>query len=424
MGKKAVISARNGVGDISYRSSDDKVAVVDQSGVITAMGIGEATITVRAAGDLCFESIEKGIQITVVKEDETEPETETESETETEPETNTETESQKPESKQVNLSSCTAVLPQSIYKYNGNLQRPTVIVKYGSRTLREGIDYTLTYANNINIGTGKVTITGRGTYAGVLTRNFTITVVPGEKYTYQNLLYKVNNADINGNGTVKVIGGNLALKKAAVLTIPDTVSIGGVSFKVTAIENNAFKNYTRVKKVIIGKNIMEIQEGAFSRCKALKTVSGCISVRKIAKNVFSGCTKLVTVGSSSGKVLLPKVTTIDVAAFKGCKAVKKVYLTSRSLTTIKDSAFQECINMKMISISSKKLTGIGKNAFKGCKRLNTVLLRTSKLTDRKVGRNAFKGVKFTCTFKVPSGKVKSYRKLFKAKGAGNRFLMK
>ena len=52
-------------------------------------------------------------------------------------------------------------------------QNPTV--KVGNKTLKKGTDYTLTYKNNINTGTATVTITGKGSYSGSVSRTFKIT---------------------------------------------------------------------------------------------------------------------------------------------------------------------------------------------------------------------------------------------------------
>ena len=41
--------------------------------------------------------------------------------------------------------------------------------------LTKDVDYTVTYSNNINAGTGIATITGKGDYIGTITREFTIT---------------------------------------------------------------------------------------------------------------------------------------------------------------------------------------------------------------------------------------------------------
>lgn len=61
--------------------------------------------------------------------------------------------------------------------YDGNAKRP-VVVKDGSRTLTEGRDYSITYSNNVNVGTAKATITGINNYNGVRTAEFVIKQPP------------------------------------------------------------------------------------------------------------------------------------------------------------------------------------------------------------------------------------------------------
>ncbi len=66
--------------------------------------------------------------------------------------------------------------------YDGTPKTPTVIVKHGDVTLIEGVDYTVEYENNTNVGTGIVKIIGSGkynqqtqtSYSDKTTKNFTI----------------------------------------------------------------------------------------------------------------------------------------------------------------------------------------------------------------------------------------------------------
>ena len=58
--------------------------------------------------------------------------------------------------------------------YNGTAQTQNPTVKVGGRTLTNGTDYTLSYANNTNAGTATVTITGKGNYTGTISKAFTI----------------------------------------------------------------------------------------------------------------------------------------------------------------------------------------------------------------------------------------------------------
>ena len=51
-------------------------------------------------------------------------------------------------------------------------QRLNVVLDY--RTLAAGTDYTVSYANNVNVGTATITITGKGNYTGSIKKTFKI----------------------------------------------------------------------------------------------------------------------------------------------------------------------------------------------------------------------------------------------------------
>ncbi|WP_294409162.1 leucine-rich repeat domain-containing protein [uncultured Ruminococcus sp.] len=72
------------------------------------------------------------------------------------------------------VSNCTVSFSASKYYFNGNRIKPAITVKYGSKTLKSGTDYTVAYKNNLNAGTGSVVITGKGAYGGTVTKTFTI----------------------------------------------------------------------------------------------------------------------------------------------------------------------------------------------------------------------------------------------------------
>lgn len=58
--------------------------------------------------------------------------------------------------------------------YNGSTLSPAVTVKYGNASLKKNTDYTVAYSNNVNAGTGTITITGKGIYGGSVKKTFTI----------------------------------------------------------------------------------------------------------------------------------------------------------------------------------------------------------------------------------------------------------
>ena len=76
--------------------------------------------------------------------------------------------------KSIDNSSISVALNPTTYTYDGTEKKPGVTVKDGTNTLTVGTDYSFVYSNNINAGTGKVTITGKGNYTGTKVVNFTI----------------------------------------------------------------------------------------------------------------------------------------------------------------------------------------------------------------------------------------------------------
>ncbi len=74
-----------------------------------------------------------------------------------------------------------AKLSTDSYTYNGNKKTPSVKVVYGSKTLKKGTDYTVSYANGRkNVGKYKVKIKFKGAYSGSKSLYFNI-VPPATK---------------------------------------------------------------------------------------------------------------------------------------------------------------------------------------------------------------------------------------------------
>ncbi len=64
-----------------------------------------------------------------------------------------------------------AVTPQ---KYTGHEINPAVVLKFGDYTLVENVDYTVSYNNNISIGTAEIIIEGKGNYSSKISKSFAI----------------------------------------------------------------------------------------------------------------------------------------------------------------------------------------------------------------------------------------------------------
>ena len=194
--------------------------------------------------------------------------------------------------------------------YTGKEITPAVKVTYGKRTLAVGRDYRISYSSNKDFGKAKVVITGIGNYSGSKTQYFDITAAVGKTYTNGNYRYKITNASLNGKGTVTLVS---VVKKTKTVAVPDTIKLGGRTFKVTAIGKAAFNKNVKVTKITLGRNVKTIGARAFYGCKKLRTV--------VIKNTqMTG----KTVGAKAFKGTYAKLT-VKVPA-KKLKSYKKILL--------------------------------------------------------------------------------------------------
>lgn len=188
----------------------------------------------------------------------------------------------------------------------------------------------------------------------------------GRNLRYGSCTYKVTKAGLKG-GTVQFVKTS---SKAKGIRIPATVKIEGITYKVTSIATNAFRNNKNIEKLITGDNVTTIGHYA-----------------------FSGCTRLTAVSIRS------------------------------KVTNIGDKAFYKCSKLKGVTIPAS-VNKIGKQAFYGCKRLKTLHIKTTKLSAKRVGSKAFKGIYSKATIKVPKKKLTAYKKLMKQKGVSKKAKIK
>ncbi len=105
--------------------------------------------------------------------------------------------------------------------------------------------------------------------------------------------YKVTKVNDNGSGEVALVGTTRKKsdKRFTSLKVGNTVKIKGKSFKITAIGNNAFRGYKKLKSVTVGKNVKKIGTKAFYGCKKLKKIVIKIKqlqAKKVGKKAFMG----------------------------------------------------------------------------------------------------------------------------------------
>lgn len=178
----------------------------------------------------------------------------------------------------------------SAQNYTGKQIKPKLTITYDGKKLVQGTDYSVSYSGNIKIGTAQIKISGIGRYSGTTTKKFQITVSKGKTYAAGSYKYKMTNANTSGKGTVTVSG--VSKKSLGKINVPDTVSIGGKKFKVTAIGDNAFKGCKKASSATIGKNIQNIGKNAFAGCSKLSKITiKAAKLKKAGKNAFKGISK-------------------------------------------------------------------------------------------------------------------------------------
>lgn len=146
-----------------------------------------------------------------------------------------------------------------------------------------------------------------------------ITVAKGDIVKDKNASYKISNVKSN---TVEY-KAPLNSKKATV-TVPATVKVSGVTYKVTSIAKNAFKNNKKLKKVTIGANITTIGANAFAGCKNLKTVDiKSKKLKSVGKNAFKGIHKKAVFKVPAKKLKAYKKLLNSKAGIKKTMKIKK-----------------------------------------------------------------------------------------------------
>lgn len=321
------------------------------------------------------------------------------------------------------------------FEYTGKEIKPEITTKYSSNSssapLVKDVDYVLSYSNNIERGTAKVTATAIGYFTGNISWDFEIygnmkdAVITLE---YDSVAYDkkahtpavsatyakkplVLNKDFSvsyssnkkiGTATVKVTGigymkgsaeETFDIFEPKIFDYGDfTYAISGLSDTVhevriidSDIDTKVVKVPKRVKYEDEYYKVVEISRYSFKNEKLMTKLILNSNVRVIGEGVFQGCSNLKEITGTNGLVKIGN------KAFYGCKKLPKITL-------------------------SESLTSIGKQAFYNCSKLKSITIKSTSLSSSTVGSKAFQGVNSKAVIKVNSSCVSKYKTLFKSKG--------
>ena len=149
------------------------------------------------------------------------------------------------EKAKIALSACSIQLSEQTYVYDGIEKTPTVTITYNKKTLTEGKDYQVYFADNVNPGTAKITVIAKADsdYTGTATKTFEI-------------------------------------RKS----LPENA---------TVIEPGAFSNCTNLVNLNIKENVTEIGDNAFADSKNLQNIYFYGNSPKLGNNIFKNVTATV-----------------------------------------------------------------------------------------------------------------------------------
>lgn len=194
-------------------------------------------------------------------------------------------------------------------------------------------------------------------------------------FVYNNIYYKILSTQ---DKTVEVAPSPDKYKGA--ISIPSSVTFGGVRYTITSIGYNAFKDCIELTSLKMGNSITSIDSHACSGCKKMSTLVLSNMLSKIGNDAFYQCEALKSVDIPATMTYIPDdgfmgCTSLEFvnlpetieklyrAAFSGCRNLKTINLPE-SLTYIGDVAFWFCSNIESIVVP-RNVSYIGERAFEG-----------------------------------------------------------
>lgn len=146
--------------------------------------------------------------------------------------------------------------------FNGQALSPSVTVKLGDRTLKSGTDYAVTYSDNQHTGTAKVTVTGKGNYAGTASGTFTISPANISEASISVAAQNYTGSQLTPVPTVTLDGKSLESGTDFTTSYGNNIKVGTANITVTGkgdytgSATSTFKitrGQATVKKVKVGE---------------------------------------------------------------------------------------------------------------------------------------------------------------------------
>ena len=237
------------------------------------------------------------------------------------------------------LSKCSVTLSYTSKIYTGSALKPTVTVKNGSSTVNSSY-YSVSYTNNIKIGTATVTIKakdGNYPYSGTVKTNFTIkdkssqtlkvsaptTVYPGKTYATTVTGAKGKVTYTSSNNSIAKVYSNGKIQGFKTGTVTITIKSAETSSYKAAVKTVTVKVAPKTTAI---KSIASPKSGQIKLTWAKNTTTNYYQIQYSTSSKFtSSTTKTVYIYSNS--------TTNK--TITGLKSGKRYYVRMRSIDKTK-----------------------------------------------------------------------------------------
>ena len=230
----------------------------------------------------------------------------------------------------ISISKASVTLSTSTYAYNGKAKTPSVTVKVGGKTLKKDTDYTVSYSNNIKVGTAKVTITGKGNYTGTISKTYSIKN-DFKKATISGISTKAfTGKNITQSITVKYNGKTLKNGTDYTVSYSSNKNIGTATVKIAG-KGSYTGTITKTFKINPAKQ--EIQKltaksKAFFVDWAQKGSATGYEIQYATNSKFTSAKKVTITNNKTDKTTISKLS-----------GKKKYYVRVRSYTTVKGTKY-------------------------------------------------------------------------------------
>ena len=230
----------------------------------------------------------------------------------------------------ISISKASVTLSTSTYAYDGKAKKPGVTVKLNGKTLKNGTDYTVSYSNNIKVGTAKVTITGKGNYTGSVSKTYSIKN-NFKKATVSGISTKAfTGKNITQSITVKYNGKTLKKGTDYTVSYSNNKKIGTATVKIAG-KGSYTGTVTKTFKINPAKQ--EIQKltaksKAFFVDWAQKGSATGYEIQYATNSKFTSAKKVTITNNKTDKTTVSKLS-----------GKKKYYVRVRSYTTVKGTKY-------------------------------------------------------------------------------------